>query len=230
MLSRYLPLCPSARGCCWEPSHHLWLREQQLQLIMCRHSQLLILAAIWLHIASIPAMQNKRVSSLLPTATEEWTKKQLRLIWNRREIINKQEGAQQYIHANERWAAFQEQQFAFPEDPFWAMLHEISVIHSVCFPLFFYCHHSCLSRFPFSRLWVQTNTHLIFNCSNLVQFSVCPYSKVNLIQRCVFKGPFNSNYRLDEWDFNFQLRQLTSIQKRQILPSSAIQLSVLHFV
>lgn len=63
-----------------------------------------------------------------------------------------------------------------------------------------------------------------------MQFSGSPYSKVDLIQPCVFKGPFNSNYRLDEWDVNFQLSQFTSIQKCQILPSFAIQLSVLHFV
>lgn len=73
-------------------------------------------------------------------------------------------------------------------------------------------------------------TSQIFNCSNLVQFPGCPYSKVDLIQPCVFKGPFNSHYRPDEWDFNFQLNQLISVEKCQILPRSAVQLSVLLFM
>lgn len=63
-----------------------------------------------------------------------------------------------------------------------------------------------------------------------MQFPGCPYSKVDLTQPRIFKGHFNSNYRPDEWDFIFQSSQVSSIQKRQILPSCAIQLRVLHFV
>lgn len=143
MPPRHIPLHPSAPGCCWEPSHHLQLQKQQLQLITCRHSQLLILAAIWLHFTYIPAMKSKRVFYLLPPIAEGWTKKQARLIWNRRQIINKQEAERRVLSdtsmqtKGELPSRSNNWEFAFPEDPFWATLHELSVIHFVCFPLVF---------------------------------------------------------------------------------------------
>lgn len=122
-------------------------------------------------------------------------------------------------------------EFAFPEGPFWTMLCELSITLFVCFPLFFltiiiFAH----LNFPSPGFEYDHTTSQVFNCSNLMQFPGCPYSKVDLTQPCIFKGPFNSNYRPDEWDFIFQSSQVSSIQKCQILPSCAIQLRVLHFV
>lgn len=228
----HILLHPSAPGCCWELSNHLWLQKQHPQLIMCKHPQLFISAATWLHITSISAIQSKRVLYLLPQLK---TKKQSKLVWRRRQVRGREEGVQCHTHTNKRGSCLPEATFQvcilwgpiLSNTP-WDFGYSFSLFS---FGFLSHCPRFCSSQFPFCWLWEQTNTtSQIFNCSNLVQLPGCPCSKADLIQPSVFKGHFNSSYRPDEWDFNFQLSQFSSVQKCQILPSPTIQLSALHFV
>lgn len=229
---RHVPLCPSAPGCCWEPSHHLWLQKQQLQF---NNVETLSDAHLGSHLASHhthPCQAKQRVFHLLPPVAEGWTKTGARLMWNRRQIITEQEaeGACSAIHPCKQKGICLPEATIVSLHSLRAHFEQCSVSSQSLFLSVFPCF-SLPSSFLFVSIsLLQANaTSQIFNCSNLMQFPGCPYSKVDLTQPCIFKGPFNSNYRPDEWGFIFQSSQVSSIQKCQILPSCPIQLRVLLF-
>lgn len=126
-------------------------KNSSCNLITWRHCQMLILAAIWLHITHIPARQSKGYFIFC----HQWLKDGLRheQDWcetgDRLQPSKKQrERAQQYIHANKRGSVFQKQQLwvCIPWGPIlnnalWALSHSFCLFS----PVFPYHHNFCSS-------------------------------------------------------------------------------------